>query len=277
MAEQPWSHSCAMQRALRALTFQARDGCWNSLSTVARGGAVLQVVAAPIGNLADMSPRVAASLVNADVILAESSKIKTYLAAAKRIRGVDGPEPPHVLCTEATAAVESHRMVCAVQASTVRTIALCSDAGTPALSDPGARVVRAFHEAGIRVQAVPGPCAVSAALSVSGEESRDGYLFTGWVPLHGADRARWLETVSSHVERPVICFESPRRVEALFNTLALDHGPASRPVVICRDMTKPHEQVIRLPSFEAVLAWLRESEFHTKGEFTIVLGRKAAT
>ncbi len=123
------------------------------------------------------------------------------------------------------------------------TIALVTDAGTPLVSDPGGRLVRAAVAAGIPVEAVPGPSAALTALVVSGL-STDRWCFEGFLPRTGRARAERLAAVAAETDRAVVVFESPYRVQRLLDDLAATCGP-DRPVAVCRELTKLHEEVWR--------------------------------
>jgi len=146
-------------------------------------------------------------------------------------------------------------------------IALVSDAGTPVLSDPGAMLVAAAHEAGIRVEPVPGPSAALAALSASGAVS-DGFVFVGFAPSRSTARKRWLAGLAEET-RAIVMFEAPHRIRALLSDLEEALGP--RIVTVGRELTKMHEELVTQP-ISAHVRTLREA----RGEFTLVIHPPAA-
>jgi 16S rRNA (cytidine1402-2'-O)-methyltransferase len=147
-----------------------------------------------------------------------------------------------------------------------RDMALVSDAGTPALSDPGAWLVAEAHKAGIRVVPVPGPSALAAAYSAAGFPSAR-FLFAGFLPAQGTARRKALEDLD--VPFPVILYEAPHRIEEALQELADRFGP-EREIVIARELTKKFEEVARLPLGRA-REWLAERRERRQGEFVLVL------
>jgi 16S rRNA (cytidine1402-2'-O)-methyltransferase len=147
-----------------------------------------------------------------------------------------------------------------------KTVALVSDAGTPALSDPGAWLVAEAHRAGIRVSPIPGPSAAAAALSVSGFAAPQ-FLFIGFLPAAAGARRKALETLD--VPWPLVLYEAPHRIAQTLADLAQRFGDA-RELVIARELTKKFEEVARLPLGEAA-AWLSARAERGKGEFVLVL------
>jgi 16S rRNA (cytidine1402-2'-O)-methyltransferase len=145
-------------------------------------------------------------------------------------------------------------------------VALISDAGTPALSDPGAHLVAEAHKAGIRVSPVPGPSAAAAAFSASGFAAT-GFLFAGFLPASGAARKKALAALDQ--PWPVVLYEAPHRLEKTLADLAERLG-AQREVLIARELTKKFEEVARLALGEAP-AWLAAQPHRRQGEFALVL------
>lgn len=219
----------------------------------------LVVVATPIGNLADLSPRALEVLDRADVICCEDTRRTRALlsafgvAAAGRLRALHA----HNEAEGATA-------VCADVAAG-RQVALVTDAGTPGISDPGSVVVAAVAAAGLAVSVVPGPSAVVAALSVSGLPT-DRFCVEGFLPRKGAERARRLAAVVAE-ERTTVILEAPGRVAG---TLAdLSAACPERRVAVARELTKVHEEVWRGSLAEAASAFAGRE---LRGEVVIVLG-----
>jgi len=219
---------------------------------------VLYVVATPIGNLADASPRSIDTLKNVDVIACEDTRTTRTLLAR------------HGIATR-TVALHEHnerRAAAALIAALGegKDVALVSDAGTPALSDPGAWLVAEAHRAGIRVSPLPGPSAAAAALSVSGFRA-ERFLFAGFLPATRTARRKALETLD--LPCPVVLYEAPHRIAESLEDLRQRFGD-TREILIGRELTKKFEEVARLPLGEAA-AWLGAHAQRGQGEFVIVL------
>jgi 16S rRNA (cytidine1402-2'-O)-methyltransferase len=218
------------------------------------------VVATPIGNLGDVSARAAEALAEADVVLAEDTRRARALLAHLRISG----KPVERL----DASVEARPAVLEGWVARLRrggSVALCTDAGTPGVSDPGAALVRAVAAAGLGVTPVAGPSAVTAALSVSGFGG-GRFRFFGFLPRAGGARRRCLEEVAATAE-PVVLFEAPPRMAATLRELA-ERMP-EREALVARELSKLHEELLRGPL--AALAE-REAARRWRGEITLVLG-----
>jgi 16S rRNA (cytidine1402-2'-O)-methyltransferase len=194
----------------------------------------LTVVATPIGNLDDLSPRAAAALCAADVVACEDTR-----RTATLLRHV-GSDAPMVPTHEHNEASRSGDLVRRMQDGAH--VVLVSDAGMPAVSDPGARVVAAAIDADIPVVVIPGAGAVEMALVASGLAKGTGYAFAGFAPRKAGELATFIQRLDTWGE-PVVVFEGPKRVGALMRALA-DHDPDRR-VAVCRELTKVHEEVLR--------------------------------
>lgn len=216
----------------------------------------LYVVATPIGNLGDLGLRAWHALQRADVIAAEDTRASRTLLDAW---GVGTPLMAAHRHNEAAAA----QAICERLAQGQR-VALVSDAGAPAVSDPGARVVRAVREAGFAVVPVPGPSAVIAALMGSGvtTDENPAYAFAGFAPSKAAARQRWLRTWCA-LPAPVVMFESPHRLAATLADLLEVCGPA-RLVTVARELTKRFEEIATFPLSEAA-AWLAADPHREQG------------
>jgi 16S rRNA (cytidine1402-2'-O)-methyltransferase len=218
------------------------------------------VVATPIGNLGDLSPRAVSALAGADYVYCEDTRrtLKLFSHA-----GISGPRlVSHHRFNEASstaAAIERLRQGA--------TIALVTDAGTPLVSDPGGRLVKAALAAGFPVEAVPGPSAALTALVVSGLAT-ERWCFEGFLPRQGRRRAERLASVAGELDRAVVIFESPFRAQRLLDDLALACGP-ERPVAYCRELTKMHEEVWRGPVGEVAD---RARAVKPRGEYVVVVG-----
>jgi 16S rRNA (cytidine1402-2'-O)-methyltransferase len=223
----------------------------------------LYVVATPIGNLADASPRALEALANADLVACEDTRTSRTLLARHGIAA-------------RTVALHAHneraataRLLDALQQG--KNVALVSDAGTPAVSDPGAVLVAAAHAAGVRVVPLPGPSAAIAAYSAAGFAS-DRFLFVGFLPSARPARRKALESLD--MPCPVVLYEAPHRVAETVQDLAERYGGA-REIVIARELTKKFEEIVRLP-LAAAADWLAAALHRQQGEFVLVLGPATA-
>jgi 16S rRNA (cytidine1402-2'-O)-methyltransferase len=220
----------------------------------------LVLVATPIGNLGDLSPRAVEALRDADVICAEDTRrTRTLLTHAK------------VTAARRLVALHEHneRQRAEELVERIRRgahVVFVTDAGMPGVSDPGARLVRVVAEAGLEVRVVPGPSAVLAALVLSGLPT-DRFAFEGFLPRKGADRTTRIADIARE-PRTVVLFEAPNRLVATVKDLLDACGP-DRPVAIAREITKVHEEVYRGSLAEA-LAHIKEVE--PRGEHSLVLG-----
>ncbi|MCB9662643.1 MAG: 16S rRNA (cytidine(1402)-2'-O)-methyltransferase [Alphaproteobacteria bacterium] len=215
----------------------------------------LWIVATPIGTLDDCSPRARRVLAEAAVIAAEDTRTTRKLLGA-----LDLPAPPLV-------ALHAHNEAQRAEALAARAlqeeVALVTDAGTPGISDPGRELVRACLEAGVRVLSVPGPSALAAALAASGMPVAPS-TFLGFPPRKGRDG--WADEVLRRPET-LVCFEAPSRLPDLVARLAA-RSPA-REAVLCRELSKRHEEVLRAP-LEALAGLLADRSL--KGECVLVVG-----
>lgn len=224
----------------------------------------LAVVATPIGNLSDLSPRAAAALAAADIVACEDTRRTGRLLGHLGIAG-----PRLVVVNEHTERNVAAQLIGQLRAG--RSVALVSDAGMPGVSDPGHLLVRAAIDAGIAVEVVPGPSAVLVALVASGLPM-DRFTFEGFVPRKGADRRRRLSTIAA-ADLTTVLFEAPHRIVRTLSDLASLAGD-DRPVVIARELTKLHEEVWRTTLGVAVaVGGLAEP----RGEHVVVLGAAPAT
>ena len=222
----------------------------------------LYVVATPIGNLADIGLRALHALALADVIACEDTRTS---GAFLRHFGLEKPLLALHEHNERGGAMQ----VCARLAAGDR-VAYISDAGTPAISDPGAVLVQVVASAGYRVMPLPGASSVIAALSVAGDTGAGGFVFAGFLSNKAQERAteigRWRAASQS-----IVIFEAPHRIEALAGALATglaDDG--ARTLTVCRELTKQFEQIITLP-VAAFAEWLAADANHRRGEFVLVL------
>jgi 16S rRNA (cytidine1402-2'-O)-methyltransferase len=146
-------------------------------------------------------------------------------------------------------------------------VAYVSDAGTPAVSDPGAALVAAAHAAGHRVVPIPGPSSVLAALSAAGDAASTGFKFVGFAGARGSERARAIDAAAAAPSTQIV-FEAPHRIEALAEALAV--ACPDRSATLCRELTKQFETIVTMPA-RALPAWLGADANRARGEFVIVL------
>lgn len=222
-----------------------------------RIGALI-IVATPIGNLGDLSPRATHALASADAIACEDTRHTRKLLTHAGIEGV-----PLIAVHEHNEREQSRALV--ARAAGGQRIAVVTDAGTPGISDPGERLVAEAIAAGVNVEVVPGPSAVVAALVVSGL-STERFVFEGFLPRKGRDRRERIEVIATD-DRTVVLFEAPHRLEATLADLGAACGDARR-VALARELTKRFEEVWRGTLGEA-LAHAREVD--ARGEFVVVL------
>lgn len=226
------------------------------MSTESRGRVVL--VATPIGNLGDLSPRAVEVLAAADVICCEDTRRTRALLSAAGVRAGGRLVSLHAH-NEASRVGE---VVAAALAG--KTVALVTDAGMPGISDPGTRIVDGAAAAGATVTVVPGPSAVLAALVVSGLPAQR-FCVEGFLPRRGIERGRRLDAIVAE-ERTSVLLESPLRLAATLAELA-SRAP-DRAVAVCRELTKVHEEVWRGSAVSAAEAF---SSRVVKGEVVLVV------
>ncbi len=224
----------------------------------------LYVVATPIGNLADISLRALHVLQLADMVACEDTRHTQSLLRAYGIERTGAQ----------LLAVHQHNESEAAQAVVQRLqqgqrIAYASDAGTPAVSDPGARLVAAVRAAGLRVVPLPGASSITAALSAAGSVAADGgsgFVFAGFLPSKAGERDAAVQVLAGE-SRAVVLLEAPHRMEALVRALAV---LGSRPVTVAREITKQFEEIATL-ACEGLPAWLAADAQRLRGEFAVVL------
>lgn len=223
----------------------------------------LYVVATPIGNLSDLSSRAREILASVDLIACEDTRTTRPLLA---VHGIDART---IALHEHNERTAHSKLIEALAAG--KNIALVSDAGTPAVSDPGALVVEAAHRSGIRVVPIPGANAAIAAYSASGFLA-DRFLFVGFLPATAAARRKAIAGLEG--DHPVIFYEAPHRILETVDALAEAFGP-DRELVLGRELTKKFEEMARMP-LGAAHAWIEANPHRQQGEFVLVLGPKAA-
>lgn len=215
-------------------------------------------MATPIGNLADITLRALHVLSLVDAVACEDTRVT---GALLRHLGVDKP----------LLSVHEHNEAHAAAAVVERLargerVAYASDAGTPAVSDPGAALVAAVRAAGQRVVPLPGASAAVTALSAAGDTAAQGFVFRGFLPARGGERRAALAALPA--AETVVLFEAPHRMGALASALA--EAMAQRRVTVCRELTKQFESIDTLAAHE-LPAWLGADANRLRGEFVLVL------
>jgi len=225
---------------------------------------LLVLCGAPIGDPADASPRLALALAGADIVAAEDTRRIRRLAASLGIRLPERVVSYH----DANESSRTPALVADLQAGA--TVALVTDAGMPAVSDPGYRLVAAAAAAGVRVTVVPGPSSVTAALAVSGLPT-DRWVFEGFLPRKPGERRTRIEQLTAE-PRTLVLLEAPHRVAAALAALA--EGLGERPAALCRELTKTWEEIVRMP-LPGLAAWAAGRE--VRGELTLVIAGATAS
>jgi 16S rRNA (cytidine1402-2'-O)-methyltransferase len=219
----------------------------------------LYVVSTPIGNLGDISARALETLRTVDLICAEDTRHTRQLLAHF------GIERPLQALHEHNEAAQAAALVARMQAG--ERMALVSDAGTPLLSDPGFRLVRAAREAGLTVSPVPGASALLAALAVSGLPC-DRFCFEGFLPAKGAARRERLAVLSSEV-RTLVCYESAHRISETLDDCVTVFG-GERPAALARELTKLFETVLT-GTLQDVRTRVQSDPDQRRGEFVLMI------
>lgn len=231
----------------------------------------LYVVATPIGNLADVTLRALHVLQLADTLACEDTR---HTQSLLRAYGIDKPGA-------AWLALHQHNEQEAAQTVLERLrqgqrVAYVSDAGTPGVSDPGARLAAAVRAAGLRAVPLPGASSITAALSVAGAvaggATEGGFVFAGFLPTKSAERQAAVQRLQAE-PRCAVLLEAPHRIGELAQALA---ALGERPVTLARELTKQFEEVTTLPAAE-LAAWLAGAPQRSKGEFVVLLHPVAAT
>ena len=218
---------------------------------------ILYLVPTPIGNLGDISPRMADTMAQADFIAAEDTRVSLKLL---NHLGIKKPLISyHRHNTEAGGQAVLERLLAGEDC------ALVTDAGTPAISDPGQDLVALCAARGIEVIAIPGPCAMVTALAVSGQPT-DRFTFEGFLAMNKKNRKGHLDSLKGE-ERTMVFYEAPHKLTATLADLTEAFG-GDRPISLCRELSKLHEEVRRTTLGEA-MEWYRENP--PKGEFVLVI------
>ena len=218
---------------------------------------MLYLVPTPIGNLGDISDRCRRTLEEADFIAAEDTRVSLKLLNHMGIK------KSLVSYYEHNKAFKGEKIIERILAG--ETCALVSDAGSPAISDPGEDLVKLCHEAGIVVCAIPGPCAAITALSISGQAT-GRFCFEGFLSTAKKSRREHLESLQKE-RRTMIFYEAPHKLLGTLEDMA-EHFGADRGISLCRELTKLHEEVVKTTLGEAIEKY---TENPPKGEFVLIV------
>jgi len=223
----------------------------------------LYVVATPIGNLADISLRALHVLSLCDTLACEDTRHSQTLL---RAFGIDKSSSHWLAVHQHNEAEAAEELICRLQAG--QRVAYVSDAGTPAVSDPGARLAWQVHSAGLRVMPLPGASSVTALLSACGTPAHDssGFVFVGFLPSKATERGHAIEVLGQE-PRTQVLLEAPHRIEALANALAV---LGQRSVTVGRELTKQFEEIATMPA-QNLSTWFAGNTQRSRGEFALVL------
>ena len=226
------------------------------------------MVATPIGNLADISLRALHVLQLVDTVACEDTR---HSQALLRAFGIDHPAVAWLAVHQHNESASSEAVLARLKQG--QRVAFVSDAGTPAISDPGARLVARVQAEGVRVVPLPGASSVTALLSVSGqwEDTQPGFVFVGFLSSRAQERQAQVTHIAQE-SRAQVLLEAPHRIEALAQAL-LPLG--QRRITVGRELTKQFEEIATV-SADALTAWLQDSSHRTRGEFALVVHPQAA-
>lgn len=239
------------------LLLRNRVSCLEQIVSMNKG--VLYIVATPIGNRADMSQRAIDILSEVDLIAAEDTRHSRTLLQYFNIKTKLSAYHEHNEDQQTPVLIE--------KLAAGNNIALISDAGTPLLSDPGYRLVKAAHEANIKVSPVPGACAAIAALSASGLPT-DQFHFAGFPPARSAARIHFFEALQN-IKASIIFYESSHRIEKSIADMCEVFG-RERPALFAREISKTFE-TIKKANLHDLEAWVKNDENQRKGEFVVIV------
>ena len=217
----------------------------------------LILVPTPIGNLGDISPRAAQALAEADFIAAEDTRVTLKLLNHLGLKKPMVSYYEHNKVTSGAAIVERLR--------NGETCSLVTDAGTPAISDPGEDLVRLCADAGLPVTAIPGPCAAVTALAISALPT-GRFTFEGFLSINKKSRREHLDSLRNET-RTMIFYEAPHKLIATLTDFRKTFGPERR-ISLCRELTKLHEEVLRM-TLDAAVSFYDKLE--PKGEYVLIL------
>lgn len=215
----------------------------------------LSIVATPIGNLEDITLRALRTLKECDAIYAEDTRVIAKLLAKYEIK------KPTFRLDEAKETLKAGDVIERLERG--ENIVYVSDAGTPGVSDPGSRLVARAREAGARIEAIPGPSALTAALSIAGVDATE-FIFLGFLP-HKKGRQTALKGIAAE-KRTIVLYESPHRILKLLEELEI---VGERPITIARELTKVHEEVLSGTAYE--LRMRLDTAGTARGEFVVIV------
>ena len=224
----------------------------------------MYIVATPIGNLADLSLRAVQVLGLVDAVACEDTRVGGGLLAML------GLSKPLLALHQHNEQAASAQVL--LRLARGERVAFVSDAGTPAVSDPGAALVAAARAAGHRCVPVPGASSVLTALCVAGDTQATGFAFAGFVPAKAGERAAWLATLAGRRSEALVLFEAPHRIAATLEALAT--AMPTRRLTVGRELTKQFEEVATLDAAQGP-AWLAQDTNRLRGEFVLVLHAQA--
>ena len=229
------------------------------------------MVATPIGNLADITLRALHVLQLADTLACEDTRHSHSLL---RAYGIDKPSSQWLAVHQHNEAQAAQEVLARLQAG--QRVVYMSDAGTPGISDPGARLAAAVAAAGLRVLPLPGASSITTALSVAGAVAQGGtehgFVFAGFLPTRSAERKAAVDILRNET-RCTVLLEAPHRIADLAQALSVMED---RPMTLARELTKQFEQITTLPAREAA-TWLQQDAQRCRGEFVVVLHPVVAT
>ena len=223
--------------------------------------ACLYVLATPIGNLADIGLRALHVLTLADALACEDTR---HSQALLRSYGIDKAASAFLALHQHNESSAAEQVILRLQSG--QRVAYLSDAGTPAISDPGAKLVALVQAAGFRVIPIPGASSVTAMLSVSGCQGDGSFVFLGFLPSKSTERQTAIQAMA-HEARSQVFLEAPHRIDAVAKDMAI---LGERMLSVGRELTKQFEEVAVMPA-KNLSAWLAESAQRSKGEFALVL------
>lgn len=226
---------------------------------MSNGSGTIYLVSTPIGNLDDISPRAVKTLASVDLVVAEDTRHSSRLL---RHHGID---TQLLSFHEHNEAMRVQQLVASARSG--NQIAVISDAGTPLISDPGYRLVRAAHQAGVAVSAVPGACAAIVALTVSGMPT-DKFCFRGFPPAKTSARQKRF-AADRGTESTLVYYESPHRIVDSLNDMCAVFG-GKREATLARELTKKFETV-KMGELDSLVDWITADHNQQKGEFVVVV------
>lgn len=229
----------------------------------APGAGVLKVVATPLGNLGDLSPRARDALATADWIAAEDTRRTGML-----LQHLDLPKRPFLSYFAPREAEKARAIVERLLAGA--TVALVTDGGTPGVADPGATLVAAARAAGVRIEPIPGPCAAALALSVS-SFGGEAFVFEGFLPPKQEARRKRIRALASE-SRTIVLYEAPHRLAECLADLAAELGDARRATIV-REATKRHEEILE----DSLARLSARFSGDVRGEIVLVIEGSSAT